>query len=248
MNHLKLASAFFAGAALLLAPIAIYIWHFGWRISSDHSQWAEMGSAMAGIYGPIIAAATLLMIYRQTRVMTRTAELQSRTTALLAAQELRQSNQDDLQSRWDRLKPHLEKISRRIEHRLLHTDKLESLNLLHYHLISNEGLVKISTQQRAHKDYRRDPSLLDSWFGIYSALIGLREIDVPDPTINDIRKSAFEQMRIHIAASLSTPVAMALDNMQFALERGGPFYFNENLTVLRELQTKPADDDGVPKV
>lgn len=245
MNRSKLLLPLIAAGLALLAPIVIYIWHFGWKISSDHEQWAEMGSAMAGIYGPIIAAATLFMIYRQTKIMKDAVNLQSRTTEILADQELRHRVRDDLQSRWARLTQHLQKIAKRVDHLILNTEKLEALNLIGYWLITEEGLRKNTTFQRASQDYKNDPALLDSWAGITSAMVGLTEASFNDAGMDDLHRNEFEQMRLYVAASISTPVACALDNMRFALRRSPPFYFNENLNVLDTLPLEPATDEAV---
>lgn len=43
----------------------MYVGTFGIQISSDHVRWAEMGSAMSGIYGPILTILTIsLLIYQ----------------------------------------------------------------------------------------------------------------------------------------------------------------------------------------
>ena len=49
-------------AAVLLAPIAMYVWTFGPTITDNHARWSEMGSAMSGIYAPILAILTLLLL------------------------------------------------------------------------------------------------------------------------------------------------------------------------------------------
>lgn len=46
-------------------PVAVYLWVFGVTISTDHTRWAEFGSAMGGIYAPVIALFTLLVLRRQ---------------------------------------------------------------------------------------------------------------------------------------------------------------------------------------
>ena len=47
---------------IMLMPIAVYIWRFGIIISNQHLRWAEMGSAMSGIYAPILSLLTLVVL------------------------------------------------------------------------------------------------------------------------------------------------------------------------------------------
>jgi hypothetical protein len=51
--------------ALLASPLFIYATKFGSTISSDHQRWGEFGSAIAGIYSPILAIATLVVLLSQ---------------------------------------------------------------------------------------------------------------------------------------------------------------------------------------
>lgn len=46
-------------------PVAIYVMTFGWQLSIDHQRWAEFGSAMSGIYAPIVAVTTLAVLLVQ---------------------------------------------------------------------------------------------------------------------------------------------------------------------------------------
>jgi hypothetical protein len=55
-------------AVIFLLPIAIYLWHFGWRISDSHVRWSEFGSAMSGIYAPALTLATLAVLLLQVRL------------------------------------------------------------------------------------------------------------------------------------------------------------------------------------
>ena len=60
-----------AGAVVvlvLLLPLAIYLWQFGWRVSNDHTRWGEFGSAMSGIYAPALTLATLAVLVMQVRL------------------------------------------------------------------------------------------------------------------------------------------------------------------------------------
>lgn len=47
------------------APVIVYLHVFGTRLSSDHTRWAEFGSAIGGIYAPLIAMFTLAVLLKQ---------------------------------------------------------------------------------------------------------------------------------------------------------------------------------------
>ena len=47
---------------VMTLPLVIYVWKFGFVISNSHSTWGEMGSAMSGIYAPILSLLTLVVL------------------------------------------------------------------------------------------------------------------------------------------------------------------------------------------
>lgn len=53
---------------LFLAPLVVYVATFGASLSKSHSIWSEFGSAMAGIYAPIVALTTLFVLLAQLRL------------------------------------------------------------------------------------------------------------------------------------------------------------------------------------
>ena len=57
-----------AAFGLLAAPICVYIYVFGWHISDNHARWAEMGSAMSGLFTPILSLLTLGVLAAQVRL------------------------------------------------------------------------------------------------------------------------------------------------------------------------------------
>ena len=50
---------------LFLAPVVVYVSTFGTSLSKSHSIWSEFGSAMSGVYAPIVALSTLLVLLAQ---------------------------------------------------------------------------------------------------------------------------------------------------------------------------------------
>jgi hypothetical protein len=52
----------------LLVPVAVYIAVFGMQVSRDHQRWAEFGSFLSGVYGPLVALATLAVLAMQVRL------------------------------------------------------------------------------------------------------------------------------------------------------------------------------------
>ncbi|WP_042482157.1 hypothetical protein [Vibrio diazotrophicus] len=50
---------------LLISPILVYLYQFGFGIWDSHDDWAKMGSAFGGIYAPILTALTIYLLYKQ---------------------------------------------------------------------------------------------------------------------------------------------------------------------------------------
>lgn len=71
---------FIAAIILLLiaSPIGVYIYHFGLTVSSEHDRWAQMGSAFAGIYAPMTAVGTLIILYMQYQVQVKIQKTQQK--------------------------------------------------------------------------------------------------------------------------------------------------------------------------
>jgi hypothetical protein len=64
MKRRTLTTTFIA-IGFFLTPIFIYLAVFGKELSSNHSRWAEFGSAIGGIYAPIVALLTLIVLFVQ---------------------------------------------------------------------------------------------------------------------------------------------------------------------------------------
>ena len=57
--------SFFILLLIFLTPVLVYVATFGASLSRSHSIWSEFGSVMSGIYAPIIAMTTLLVLLAQ---------------------------------------------------------------------------------------------------------------------------------------------------------------------------------------
>lgn len=53
---------------MLAVPLIVYVAKFGAEISANHQRWSEMGSAMSGIYTPILSLLTLFVLFRQVKL------------------------------------------------------------------------------------------------------------------------------------------------------------------------------------
>ena len=72
---------FIAAVVILILPITLYISQFGVGLWQSHQQWAEMGSAIGGIYAPILSILTLFVVLMQFRTQKLMQIHQERVTS-----------------------------------------------------------------------------------------------------------------------------------------------------------------------
>ena len=51
--------------AILMMPLAFYAYQFGFGLWDSHREWAEMGSAIGGLYTPILSILTFGVLLKQ---------------------------------------------------------------------------------------------------------------------------------------------------------------------------------------
>ena len=186
--------------AMLLAPIAVYVFTFGHHLSNNHTLWAEMGSAMSGIYSPLLAVLALIVVLGQLRSQIE-----------INKHQIDQAQID--QSRAD-IQYYLEQLDRSLDVRdpngqtvrqmlcgifqAAETDLLRSEKHLHFaNLINN--------------DYPRPFAL---WSAIYPLLAGFR---APGEYPYEHQVSAAVQK---IIVMTDFPTCVALDNFHWTLTKG----------------------------
>ncbi|EKO3403001.1 hypothetical protein N6C02_004319 [Vibrio fluvialis] len=66
---------------VLVTPILFYIYQFGFGLWSEHSDWASMGSALGGLYTPILALLTLAVLVKQLQIQAQSRDYEQRETS-----------------------------------------------------------------------------------------------------------------------------------------------------------------------
>ncbi len=192
---------------LLAAPIAVYIFKFGYQISNKHERWAEMGSAISGIYTPLLSVMTLLVLYYQLNANKKTNKIQ---------QDMNEFNKIDRFIQDAKTDARLCLSALKFE---LHDSKNED-NSFYQNLIANftyktiEELNSPELYKIAEKLNEKNPSILAIWHKFYSVFILLNaKNEYPyEHNLVNIRNEAF----------IIVPYAgcVALDNLSLCLTKG----------------------------
>lgn len=195
-------------ALILFAPIAVYIYIFGISISDDHDRWGQMGSAMSGIYGPVLTVLTLCVLVFQVR-------MQSESNKHVYDQSHLQLAHDDLTFYLCRLE---------IQMKELRGDGVTLNNFLqsNFAFAPQETLRQAPLTSVAQQFNFQYPAVLSTWHAISAIYAGL----------SAVKESAYE---LHYAtgrskaiALLSYPTCIAMDKYSFSLCRGddvAPVFF-----------------------
>lgn len=61
----------FVWVIVLLIPLILYSYIFGTGLSTKSQEWANFGSAMSGIYAPILSIFTLVLLVLQLRMQAK---------------------------------------------------------------------------------------------------------------------------------------------------------------------------------
>lgn len=143
---------------LFMAPILIYISEFGLGVWSDHTKWAEMGSAFSGIYSPFIAFLAFLILIGQ-------AKSQGAMNKHIFDQSYIKDVREDLNF-------YLEKLDKNLNESIYPEGTVRDI-LRQYSITHEEDLrterCRVITQQFVQKNRK----ILDIWVAMYPLLIGL---------------------------------------------------------------------------
>ena len=206
-NTLRIISFFVLLLALIL-PIVLYVYQFGFELSVSHQRWAEFGSAMSGIYSPLIAFLALLILIGQFKSQVELNTHQYDQTYINASR-------NELNYFTEKIEASLElnhksglSIRKYLEEKFVYLDKSQL----------NEQAVK-----NLAAEFRKEHKIiLDMWLAIYPLLEGLNANKFFP------YKSNFTGAVLRITCSLSIETCTAIDNFYYVVTNNiqkGNYYF-----------------------
>ena len=151
--------------AIYLAPLGVYVWFFGPSISSHHNTWAEFGSAMSGIYAPIVALTTLAVLLVQVGLQRQINDHQYDQAYIS-------------QARID-LEFYAKSLSEKME---AHVIPGVTVRQFLHREFQPQTLTELDSPPRRELATNLDvmvPSIFGMWTGIYPILAGLQSNDLP---------------------------------------------------------------------
>ncbi|MFS2017385.1 hypothetical protein ACEN88_12505 [Massilia sp. CT11-108] len=187
-------------SAVLVAPIIVYIWTFGTVISNDPNLWSAMGSAMSGIYGPILSVLTFFVLIMQVR-------MQRETNVHTYEQAYLQNAKADLDFYLAQLVKALEKS---------YGSDIPARTILRrwYEQATVEQLSGEPLKQAAKEMEQRVPQLQAIWAAIYPIYAGLSSSSRTQFNLH------FVSAKQKTIAMISFPTCVALDHYLHCITEG----------------------------
>ncbi|WP_421266080.1 hypothetical protein [Aeromonas veronii] len=193
---------------LLFSPVALYVNTFGGDLSQDHSRWAEFGSAIGGIYAPILGFITLVVLIRQ-----------------LSLQK-QMNDQYYLQQAREDIEFYVSQLSNILDESLVGNVPLRAVLHEKFMFCSPEHLCSMDMKNISIDIHRVMPQALDIWAAIYPVLIGLSAVD------DSLFKMTLASSNQKLVALLNFEICVALDNLHFCRtdgKSGFTYIFNKKL-------------------
>jgi hypothetical protein len=218
LQHLLLGTI----VLMLIAPVAIYIYHFSFNITSDHTRWAEMGSAIGGIYAPLLGLLTLAILWKQHQA------LRAQHQTLKAQHELQAAQHSFLQEQHlqNQSRDKLDKTIVSIKERRDAHDSREVFEI--YSALSPADITAELKSGPSGGKPQADLTVL--WLSAYNAF---QHFNTPEDPISHWFYGA---MRERLMAELGMSTCMTLDKI--ALLQRAPistFLYDTHLNLLRSV-------------
>ena len=197
---------------VLILPIALYVYQFGGELSSSHQRWAEFGSAISGIYSPMIALLAFLILVGQFRSQIEMNK--------------HQYDQTYIESNRNELNYFTEKLAESLEKKHKSGMKIREYLEKHFAYLNKEQLNEQSVKDLA-KEFRNEHKIvLDMWLAIYPLLQGLAA-NKEFPYSHNLSGAI-----LRITCTLSIETCIAIDNFYYVQTNDlgkGKYYFTREI-------------------
>lgn len=214
----------FTLAGLLFLPLLVYLWAFGTELSRDHTRWGEFGSAISGIYTPLLAALTLYVIVVQARLQ---AEAHSHEKDRAYIEQVRVDMEFYIVRIDEMLARKFDRLGGTFKHSLLaNFARIESDDFSAGWLLNSAQALNSST-----------PQVLQLLFAINAIFAGLSASDRAQYRVN------YTAARQKMAAVLGFETCVALDHFHAVITEGRVrvnYFFSPKLSPEQEILSSPA--------
>lgn len=177
----------------IAAPVVAYLCVFGVKLSTDHTRWAEFGSAIGGIYAPLVALLTLVVLIRQ--------------VALQKQMNTHEADQAYLQQARADIEFYSTQISQIMNCIVLPGKTLREVLNENFHPANITDLDSQQLRQLAVNIHKLIPPVFDIWGAVYPILTGL---ETGKTSMYNMTLGSSKQKLI---ALLSFANCVALDNL-----------------------------------
>jgi len=195
---------------LLLLPIILYLYNFGYTLSSNHQKWSEFGSLMSGIYSPIFALFALLILIAQ-------ASAQS-------DMHKHQYDQSYIQQNREELNFYIKKLEQYLDESYSDNQTIGEYLQINFSKVADAELKTNNMIEIAKKFNREHPKVFNIWLAIYPLLIGL---NTPK---EQLYMSNFIGAKLQLITCFQYSICKAIDNLHFAVSNDpnkGTYYFKD---------------------
>lgn len=190
-----------------LGPLVLYAYTFGTYVTSDHQKWADFGSAMSGIYSPLLALVTLVVLGAQVSLQRRQTALQQQINDHEHDQAYLVQGRSDIEFYAARMAEALNSIA-------LPGVSLRSHLHKHFQPATAQELDSPELRQLAANIHHLMPASFDLWAAIYPILMGM---DAGKKTMFNLAYISSSQKLI---ALLGFESCVVLDNFHRARSEG----------------------------
>jgi len=198
-------------ALALALPVILYVYTFGFYLSTDHEKWAEFGSAMSGIYSPLIAFAALFILIIQSQIQ--------------RSMNKHQHDQSFIQRTRDDIDFFIGKLETYLNYKYDDESSIKEYITSKYAYI-DEVVLDSPQTARDIKDFNlKHQYIVDIWLALYPLLNGL-EANKAYPYEHN-----FSGSKLRISSCLSYATCVAIDNMYYSItndSQKGRYYFKQS--------------------